>query len=186
MNKVKMKSPTSPAIPPLLIMSCSQRKRGDYMSGMHPAIELYDGPLFQVLRKAKREQYCPYGLRILILSAKFGLIKASDPIPCYDQRMTAMRAVELLPDVTADLKQELTHPTGNVLVSGHPTGNVLVSMGKTYLLALPTEILPPSTQYLKGGIGQRAARLKTWLKDNSRIVCIDKSIRLEMSGGGGS
>lgn len=145
---------TSPA---LLILSCSQRKRGDSTSGKQPAIELYDGPLFRVLRKAKREQYCPDNLRVLILSAKFGLIKAHDLIPHYDQRMTAARALELLPDVTTALQQDLALPTDKVLIS----------LGQSYLPALPTELLPPSTQYLSGGIGQRSAQLKAWLKTNS-------------------
>jgi hypothetical protein len=58
----------------LLILGCSQRKRPD--SGLLPAIERYDGVNFRILQKAKREEYLPENLDILILSAKYGLIEA--------------------------------------------------------------------------------------------------------------
>jgi len=57
----------------LLILSCSQRKRPD--PGLLPAIERYDGPVFQVVRRYLREQ--PAGskqLDVFILSARYGLI----------------------------------------------------------------------------------------------------------------
>ena len=79
------------ALDRLLILGCSQKKRPD--SGLLPALTRYDGPMFRVLRKFLRE--CPgeaQGLEIYILSAEFGLIPASQPIPNYDRRMTLQQA----------------------------------------------------------------------------------------------
>ncbi len=105
----------------LLILSCSRRKRLD--PGLLSAVERYDGPMFRVLRKFVREcaseaQY----LAVFILSAEFGLIPGSKPIPDYDRRMTPHRAAELQPQVLAELgrilkigqykESEATHPNG--------------------------------------------------------------------------
>lgn len=76
----------------LLILSCSQRKRSD--PGLLPAIERYNGPAFQVLRKFLRER--PDDTRrldVFIMSAAYGLIPAEYPIANYDQVMTSQRAV---------------------------------------------------------------------------------------------
>ena len=64
------------ALDRLLILGCSQKKRPD--SGLLPALDRYDGPMFRVLRKCLRE--CPggaQGLETYILSAEFGLMQAS-------------------------------------------------------------------------------------------------------------
>ena len=74
----------------LLIVACSQRKRSD--PGLLPAIERYDGVNFRVLRKARREGYWPENLDVLILSAKYGLLKPDTLIEDYDSRMTQERA----------------------------------------------------------------------------------------------
>jgi hypothetical protein len=56
----------------------------------------YDGPAFRVVRRFLNE--CPDpDLRILILSARFGLLEASDLVPDYDCKMTVGRARELAP-----------------------------------------------------------------------------------------
>jgi len=68
----------------LLILSCSRKKKTTYQS--LPALERYDGPSFRVVRKFINE--CPAEARSLdirILSAKFGLIRADQPIAWYDR-----------------------------------------------------------------------------------------------------
>lgn len=68
----------------LLILKCSARKRG--VEEPIPAIERYDGPLWQVLRSFLREQpLFATDIDIYVLSAAFGLIPASQPIVWYDQ-----------------------------------------------------------------------------------------------------
>jgi hypothetical protein len=90
----------------LLILSCSRKKKAG--SKLLPALERYDGPAFQVLRKFIVE--CPAEARkldIRILSAKFGLIPADRPIPFYDKPMTARRAIALKPAVSAEMERLL-------------------------------------------------------------------------------
>jgi hypothetical protein len=80
----------------LLVISCSQRKT--LGNGLVPAVDRYDGPAFRVLRKYLRELPDP-GLRVLILSAKFGLIEAERKLPYYDHRLTRQEALAMRPKV---------------------------------------------------------------------------------------
>ena len=84
----------------MLILSCSQRKRLD--EGLLPAVERYDGPAFQVLRRFLRENSSE-APHVLILSAEHGLISYDRPIAAYDRKMTLARARELRPLVLAKL-----------------------------------------------------------------------------------
>ncbi len=76
----------------LLIMACSQRKRPEPQP--LPAIERYDGPAFQVLRKWQRAQTAPAPLTALVLSAEFGLIPVTQPLPFYEHRLTPTEAAD--------------------------------------------------------------------------------------------
>jgi hypothetical protein len=69
----------------LLLLGCSGRKRAT--KGKLPALELYDGVNFRVLRTFLNERGWPPGLCIKILSAKHGFIDAADLIEFYDQRL---------------------------------------------------------------------------------------------------
>ena len=74
----------------LLILACSATKRDGptYM----PAIERYDGPLWQILRSVD-----PRGekAKVAFLSARLGFRAASTPIETYDARMTPAIAAEM-------------------------------------------------------------------------------------------
>jgi cytoplasmic iron level regulating protein YaaA (DUF328/UPF0246 family) len=74
-----------------------------------PAIERYDGPVFRVLRKAKKEGHWPDQLEILIVSAEYGLIKADKLIDFYDRKMTPARAKELRPHIAEKLEAKLAN-----------------------------------------------------------------------------
>ena len=77
----------------LLIISCSQRKI--QTDKALPAIERYDGPTYRCLRKfreAQTDKAFPNNLRILIISAKYGLIMPETEVRNYDMKMTAARA----------------------------------------------------------------------------------------------
>src|SRR5215475_9884935 len=87
----------------LLILSCSQRKRPDRI--LLPALERYDGPVFRMLRKflrscSARESHP----EVYILSVRFGLIPAHQPISYYDCRMTPQQASIFQPQVLAQLR----------------------------------------------------------------------------------
>jgi len=135
----------------LLILACSGRKRP--VPG--PALELYDGVLWRVLRRAQREGAAP--VRVLALSAKYGLVPAEQVLEPYELRMTSTRALELAPTV----RQRLA--------SYGPVTEVYVEVGHDYLPALPPAaglalLLHASTvRYGQGPIGVRGHLLKAWL-----------------------
>ena len=175
----------------LLVMSCSATKRG--IPGLLPAIERYDGGSYWVLAKARREGYLPaspglgIGVRsdesdgnsrldILILSAKYGWLLPTDLIENYDQVVTRARALELQPTVGPALDQLLEQPPSSpspcsvLSASPAPYHQVYLNLGQTYRLALDTSTQlplllkqPGKVVLAQGGIGQRAAQLKTWL-----------------------
>ena len=123
-----------------------------------PAIERYDGPAFRVVRKFLRE--APTTLQnvdIYILSAKYGLIPASEHIVDYDQRMTADRAQELQGKVCAAFQ-------GRVAESGY--AQVFLSLGRTYRAALDgceAVALVKDLTISRAPSGKRLSELKAWL-----------------------
>lgn len=87
----------------LVVLGCSATKFE--VKGTVPAVHLYNGPMYQVLRRHLRTYRWPSSLSLGILSAKYGLIGAVAPVRHYDQRMTPRRAGELKEEVTSSLKQ---------------------------------------------------------------------------------
>lgn len=144
----------------LLILACSQRKRPD--PGLLPAIERYDGPQFQVLRKFLREQPIEaQPIDTFILSANFGLISANQPIPNYDYRMSPQRAQELQTKVIFELEQ--------VLRTNHYS-ELFINLGQNYWQALAgyERLVPAKIQVTlaQGSQGGRQAALRRWLYSN--------------------
>ena len=145
-------------------MSCSQRKHPT--AGLMPAIERYDGPAFLVLRRYLRECGDPNtvaggaGLRVLILSAEFGLIPARRRIPFYDRRMDRHRAEALRPRASAALR---------AAVRRWGCGEVFVCAGSVYLHALgPAELCPAPLAVAAGGQGGKLTALRDWLRAGPR------------------
>jgi lipocalin len=133
----------------LLILPCSERKK---LTVRDVAIDLYDGQFFRVLRNNM-----PTNLDVLILSAKYGLIKSDKRIEYYDQIMSTTRAQELAEAVKLKLSKILRENSYNC---------VFVNLGKTYILALEKskEILDNHNVYwARGQIGERSHQLKEWL-----------------------
>ncbi|MFL5759988.1 MAG: DUF6884 domain-containing protein [Thermomicrobiales bacterium] len=142
----------------LLILSCSQRKRPD--SGLLPAIERYNGPPFQVLRKYLRTDP-PNTPNMFILSAKFGLIAANEPIPDYDCRMTPSRAEEL----RANTPQKVSQIVRDIRPS-----RIFLNLGKDYAKAIDHWNAPQSIWQLTfsdGPPGVRLAQLRQWLYETT-------------------
>jgi hypothetical protein len=111
----------------LLVLACSATKRDGppYM----PAIERYDGPLWQTLRATD-----PYGekAKVAFLSAYLGFRTASSPIEMYDARMTdqvaaAMKAGDLGTRWPRPKTQRRVMPSG-----GHPGMHIgsLTALGR--------------------------------------------------------
>jgi hypothetical protein len=141
----------------LLILSCTRRKRDD--PGQLPALERYDGPAFRVLRRYRR-LVNDESLVVYVLSAEFGLIAASTPIPSYDRLMTRERANELRPLVSAALSSAVKQYA--------PSLDIFVVAGRTYMRALAD--LPKDfgrISFATGGQGGKLASLKAWLNERT-------------------
>ena len=140
----------------LLILACGATKRPD--DGLLPAIDRYDGPPYRTLRKALRDLMEDQHPRVLILSARYGLICADTHIPNYNDRLTASRAVAL--------RTQVRRALGEALEAGGVT-TTFINLGAAYLPALA---LDPSMiaqlgllTYARGGIGERMGQMKRWL-----------------------
>jgi cytoplasmic iron level regulating protein YaaA (DUF328/UPF0246 family) len=141
-------------MPRLLILACSARKRLDRSA--LPAIERYDGVNFRILKKLQREHAFPHDLDVLILSAKYGLLRPETPIEAYNLKMTEARAAELCARVSCDLDRHLREKKYD---------SVFVNLGKTYLnaLALSRKLKQCKVQYATGGIGSKMKKMKAWI-----------------------
>lgn len=142
----------------LLILGCSAAKRHD--AWLMPAVERYDGPLFRVLRKARREGVIDEDTRVRILSAKYGLIPEQEMILDYDQGMTDRQAEFLRPTVMWSLHNWMHQHSG--------CGDVLVNLGQAYMPAIAgfpewCGFYGIACTVASGGIGERCKQLRTWL-----------------------
>ena len=139
----------------LLILGCSKKKCK--VPGRVPALEIYDGGNFQVLRKYFREKGWPPGLMVKIISAKHGMIDATTLIETYDQRLDKEAAKKLKPKVLHILKElEL------------PPESVFINLGKNYLPAIDgidTLFSSDNISYARGRIGEKMRAMKKWLHD---------------------
>lgn len=141
----------------LLILKCSARKRGE--AEPIPAIERYDGPLWQVLRSFRRTQpLFAADLDVYVLSAAFGLIPASQPIPPYDQTMAPERADELRPVVLERFR---------ALVD-NGCRDLCLGLSQRYLRAMRgwETVVPPgmAVTLTDGPMGTKLGQLRAWLE----------------------
>jgi hypothetical protein len=139
----------------LLILSCSKAKRSTGQP--HPAIDLYNGPAFRVLRRYISSPGFCAELDVVILSAKHGFISSSTVIAPYDQRMRPGTAL-----APATLRHQLAGFT-----VGRSYSNVFVNLGADYVSRLPElrTVLAgsPGIFMAKGRIGEKLHSLKEWL-----------------------
>ncbi len=139
----------------LLVLGCSATKIET--DGVMPALSLYDGPMFRVLRSFLRDNRWPESLSVAVLSAKFGLIGGLAQIPYYNKRMTPARAIELNPSVTACLKR---------FGANHQI--VELVMGKQYLGTINSASAfdaGNTPRFATGGIGVKLNRLHCLLRE---------------------
>ncbi len=144
------------AVHRLLILSCSARKH--QVAGEVAAWDLYDGVAFRVLKQLQKEGRFPEDVDILILSARYGLIRPHDKITFYDQRMNRRIAEHQAPHNCALLRR---------MMSAGKYTEVFVNVGRTYLLALHpfATWVSPSVKIVvaAGGIGRKLRQMKQWL-----------------------
>lgn len=137
----------------LLILSCSDRKDGSRTPA--PAIHLYDGVNYRVLRKILLQKGWPPDLEIKVLSAEYGLIDATTLINPYDKRLTADVAKKINPKTLAELQK------------GSSPSSIFINLGKDYLPAVDgIESLFPKARitYADGPIGMKMQTMKRWLE----------------------
>jgi hypothetical protein len=141
----------------LLILKCSSRKRGT--SDPLPAVERYDGPLWQVLRAHLRENpLWASDLDVYGLSAEFGLIAGVETIPVYDRTMSPERAEELRPEVERRFRDLMTR--------GYES--VCLGISDRYVAAIQgwEQWVPAGTPVTvtDGGVGMKLGQLRAWLR----------------------
>lgn len=114
----------------LLLISCSKTKNRQLRNNEEvklPAIKGYDGKIFLTLRKAFREGL-GHNVDVLIISAKYGLLEATDEISYYEERMTKQKAAELRDRVLSKLKL--------IVTNGGDYKKIFVMLGKAYFEAI--------------------------------------------------
>ncbi len=142
----------------LLIVACSERKRHLPQVPI-AAIQRYDGVFFRVLRKWLRTNVTK-SLDVLIISARFGLIRGDTAIPEYDHRMTPTRACELAQQVRKSLRGFIAR--GNYQ-------RTFVNLGRCYQPTIAGLDGLEKAFWAKGAIGQRARQMKEWLEASKDV-----------------
>lgn len=142
----------------LLIVGCSKTKK--MYKGRAMAINVYNGPLFKMIKKHVHDFSNEDGLDIMILSAKYGLVEPYKTIPHYDQTMTYEQALFL---------QEKNVNKIRELNDVKKYSKILINLSGNYF-----ESLSPALEYLRnaddveieivqGRIGIRIRDTKNWL-----------------------
>lgn len=141
-----------------LLLACSKRKRNP--AGSVPALELYDGGAYRVVRKMRRERGLPDDLHIFILSAKYGLLLAEERIETYDQLMDVTTADAMRTAVSARLDDWLREVA---------PARMYVDLGRIYRLAIASSeeyrilLQRGGVEAAEGPPGVRQGQLRNWL-----------------------
>lgn len=166
---------------PLLILSCSARKRPEQRHLF--AFERYDGPAWRVLRAAGWPDVLNGpDCRVVVLSAEYGPISSYAQIPFYDRRLDHARAVELAQLPEDRVRKALYHPVpasrSRDAYQHFPASEVFVWGGAQYRHVVSEwerRGLFDGLQvnYCRGrGIGHQLAHLKAWLRDRKRSMAV--------------
>ena len=145
----------------LLVQSCSATK--EQVDTPVPALDLYDGYFFRIIKKALRTGRFQPGIDIIIISAEHGAVEPNQEIGYYDRRMDTKRADELNDEVVSAIASKVTK---------NAYDKVWVNLGKDYLPAIDgiESAVDVPVDYIEGGgIGMKGKRLK-------RLVSSGRSI----------
>jgi hypothetical protein len=149
----------------LLVLGCTATKLD--AGAELPALSLYDGPTFRVVRSFLRERAWPRSLSLAVLSAQHGLIGAMSPIAIYDQRMTRARADTLRAPVSAALRR-----------LAEPHDNVELVLGQDYVRSLDDDVLANRRHHFAaGGIGHKLHRLHNFLRELASTERVAPEVR---------
>jgi len=146
---------------PLLIQSCSATK--EPVDTPVPALDLYDGYFFRIIKKAVRANRFQSELDIIIISAKHGVVEPDDHIGYYDQEMDTERANELNDEIIDAIASKVVE---------HEYEKVWVNLGKDYMPAMDgiDEAVDVPVLHIEGsGIGMKGKQLKH-LVSSSRSI----------------
>lgn len=135
----------------LLVIGCSNRKIKS--KGLVPAWERYQGGCFPLLRQLETVSAIPVDLDILIISAKYGLLKTSDLIGWYNIRMTRERAESLRRSVQEAIQAQLR---------SIPYGESLIFLEPLYRLCVKS-LSFPSPIYLEELNEENLSFLRSWI-----------------------
>lgn len=143
----------------LLIIGCSQKKNPSPCPVK--ALDRYDGVNFKVIKKFRRDKKLPENLDIIIISAKYGFLKADEKIDDYDVRMTEKRAQELHPNIVHEMKE---------FISNKVYEEIFINLGKDYMPAIEgiENLANCPVLYAQGRIGEKMGALKKWL---TKVYC---------------
>lgn len=136
----------------LLIISCSQKKSD--IDNPAPAIKLYDGPFFKMIRKMKEERDLPENMQVIIISAKYGAIGLYDLIEKYDQRLNKNNYNESKKKINSSIKK---------LLANNEYNEIFLGLGKEYRSTLNE--LNFNTNVISDNyrIGKKLSRTKKWI-----------------------
>jgi len=155
----------------LLILACSQRKNVSVSPA--PALHLYDGVNYRVLRKVLLDEGWPPGLQIKILSAKYKLIDASKLIEPYDLRLDKNLARKINKKVLSEFKK-LPVPR-----------RIFINLGQDYMPAISglEKIFPDSEIIVaEGPIGMKMRAMKQWLESlNNKTSTVKRHSQIGQS-----
>ncbi len=141
-----------------LLLSCSNKKK-PFPSPVK-AVDLYNGVFFSVYKKALRNNPClKSNLKLLIISAKYGLIEDSEFISFYDLKMSSESASRQRHNNTSKLQA--------LIERDHPQ-SLTVVMGKTYMQSIDLSDIKIPIKIVNGEIGIMLHGLKEWLGAISR------------------
>ena len=136
-----------------------------------PAYKRYDGPAYRMLRATGYPAGGAVLCREQILSAEYGLIRASRDIPEYDRRMDAARARELGEADATELRELLwLHRPGKVAFDHLPMSEARVFGGALYRAVIQRwqergAFRDVPITYSSGGIGRQLGQLRAWLNE---------------------
>lgn len=140
---------------PLLLIACSQRKTAGLRRG--PAWEVYDGVLYRILKKLFRERpAAAQAVEILIVSAKYGVVRPEQRLTTYELRLTP---------ALAQRRGSFWKDGLRAAVARRRFPAVHVNLGRDYLAVLPglsSLFRDAPIDWAAGGIGRRCAQTKRW------------------------
>ena len=154
----------------LLVISCTDRKTNTGGAEI-PAFDLYDGPSFKILKKANKEKEI-VPTRVVILSAKFGLIEPDHLIPTYNLKMT--------PTLAKMHRGRVVNQLAKVVEETKPS-EIFLFLSDVYQGAVvPVSQWVGHHQYcfVTGGLGWRLQHLKKWYESEYFVMApglVDKT-----------